>query len=519
MTIEAGLTQLQVDVAELADTSQSLAKSVTSSLAEIDAVKGDIQNTHNFVDSNYQAMNDWQTKHGTVTFKNLQGQNKQVNTLSKLILDSEKINPTPHVMSKAQFDALRELRKQQYAGSGFVEWGKHSKLLDEVSQGLWTYTGSSWKNKFALGISSSVKTGNSKTDYPRVAVDGVQHTLEHINSNRAGEHNYIKFPEAPDGTKTYDSATGVATEHASAAEAFEGEVTNGDFRNGSTGWTLSTGWSVANGRATRSGVNTNTQIRQTFNVVAGVTYEVSYFREHTSGNLQTNVYSNLRTGAGIITLARSDSATPITVKDTFTPTSSGAAELAIFAIGDFEGSISNISVRPVTESVITSRKDLVFLETWHEKISDKDVVYPLGNVQYGGTTFDGMTMDLSPSGIAQGYSAFGEWDTATNGRGHQWTTLTDTQKKKFIDNPENNIYYDSEADELIQVRYRIRVVEGKGDDWGRVTSATSDTMQYSPYVNDFVVFRGSSTNSRDYFISGTGNRVFSGNTRNDGAVS
>ena len=187
MTIEAGLTQLQVDVAELADESQSLAKSVTSSLAEIDAVKGDIQNTHNFVDSNYQAMNDWQTKHGTVTFKNLQGQSKQVNTLSKLILDSEKINPNPHVMSKAQFDALRELRKQQYAGSGFVEWGKHwagsgfvewgkhSKLLDEVSQGLWTYTGSSWMNKFALGISSSVKAGNSKTDYPRVVVDGVQH--------------------------------------------------------------------------------------------------------------------------------------------------------------------------------------------------------------------------------------------------------------------------------------------------------------------------------------------------------
>ncbi|TMO92868.1 hypothetical protein CWC11_22045, partial [Pseudoalteromonas sp. S3178] len=94
--------------------------------------------------------------------------------------------------------------------------------------------------------------------------------------------------------------------------------------------------------------------------------------------------------------------------------------------------IHSFQVLTSTESVITSRKDLVFLETWHEKISDKDVVYPLGNVQYGGTTFDGMPLDLSPSGIAQGYSAFGEWDTVTTGRGHKWTTLTDTQKKKFI---------------------------------------------------------------------------------------
>ena len=114
-----------------------------------------------------------------------------------------------------------------------------------------------------------------------------------------------------------------------------------------------------------------------------------------------------------------------------------------------------------TNKVITSRQDFVFIEPWHEKISDKGVVYPLGNVQYGGTTYEGAA--LAVNGIAQGYSAFGEWDATTTGNCAVWANLTDAQKATFIQDHKNNIYSDN--GELIQVRYRIRVVEGLGDDW------------------------------------------------------
>ena len=113
---------------------------------------------------------------------------------------------------------------------------------------------------------------------------------------------------------------------------------------------------------------------------------------------------------------------------------------------------------------VLSRQDFVFLEVWHEKISEKDIVVPLGNVQYGGTSLYGIGMNpLSTYGVPQGYSAFGHWDTNTEGRGRQWSTIDAASKTLFIQDHQNNIYSDN--GELIQVRYRIRVVKGLGDDW------------------------------------------------------
>lgn len=146
--------------------------------------------------------------------------------------------------------------------------------------------------------------------------------------------------------------------------------------------------------------------------------------------------------------------------------------------------------------VITSRQDLVFLETWHEALDAKDIVYPLGNVQYGATTYDGIA--LVTNLVVQAYSAFGEWDTTTTGRGVRWTTLTDVQKAKFLSDPENNIYFDTEADKLIQVRYRVRVIEGPGDDWHLTSPAGSPDMMSYHQSNVRIKTRGSVTTFTDY---------------------
>ncbi len=126
--------------------------------------------------------------------------------------------------------------------------------------------------------------------------------------------------------------------------------------------------------------------------------------------------------------------------------------------------------------VIISRKDTVFIEVWAEKINDLDVVYPLGNVQNAETDYEGIT--LATNGIDQGYSAFGEWDTTTTGNNAVWSSLTPAEKTLFTEEPNNNIYGD------IQIRYRIRVVEGVSD-----TISTPIDAQNSAWFNGGEFFR------------------------------
>lgn len=312
------------------------------------------------IEANNQAMLDWQTQPGTVQFKDIVGNTHNIPTLKTLVEDAQTVNPNPHVMTKAEFDALREMRKQQYAGSGFVEWGKHRRKNEgwkNVNQGLSCALAS--RNLMRLGWSyadSANIEGLSNSYCAVVIIDGVYHKIENTAGADANIAN-IQIPNAPSGTKTYDSATGIVTQHSSAEVAFASETD--------------------------------------------------------------------------------------------------------------------------TNKVITSRKDLVFLESWHEKIADKDVVYPLGNVQYGANGYQGIT--LLNNLVAQGYSAFGEWDPNTKGYGVKWSSLTDEQKAVFLGEPEHNIYYDPKAKAYIQVRYRVRVVEGVGNDW-KVTMPNDSGSSYNKFL-------------------------------------
>ena len=62
-----------------------------------------------------------------------------------------------------------------------------------------------------------------------------------------------------------------------------------------------------------------------------------------------------------------------------------------------------------------------------------------------------------------------------------WSSLTEAQRKAFIANPDNNCYLD--GDKVIQVRYRVRVVQGAGDSWLNtdVTNPTTSgiSLQFS----------------------------------------
>ncbi|NOU50277.1 hypothetical protein HG263_06940 [Pseudoalteromonas sp. JBTF-M23] len=331
------------------------------------------QGTHDALASNTKAMMDWQTQAGTVELTDQNGNKHPTPTLKTLVEQAQSVNPHPEVMSKAQFDALRQMRKQQYAGSGFVEWGKHihNSLCDSVNEGLWTWLDRS--NTISIGVASSDVGGQgiASTKKGVAVIDGV---ITQLSQTAHPHYVMMLAPPAPDGTKTYDSTTGTVTKHSNAEVAFASETD--------------------------------------------------------------------------------------------------------------------------TNKVITSRKDLVFLESWHEKIADKDVVYPLGNVQYGASGYQ--DIPLLNNLVAQGYSAFGEWDENTKGYGVKWSTLTDEQKAVFLSEPEHNIYFDPKAKAYIQVRYRVRVVEGLGDNWAHLNdqSGASSFERYLGYGRgqtgnvDFIAPRG-----------------------------
>jgi len=214
------------------------------------------------------------------------------------------IDITDTAMTQAEFDAIAQANRDRYAGSGFVEWGKHLSHSDHqlVREGLYSYTAGA--NFLVLGRDAVGAEGSSKTSSAQVNVNGRLLSLSY----------------------------------------------------------------------TRSGLNN-----------------------------------------AIITLppASDDHALP-------------------------------------------NRYDLVFVEVWDELISEKDFVFPYGNVQSGLTTYQAIA--AVDYGTAS-YSRFGDWDTSpTAGKGMVWSTLSKANKQTMLKDPANNIRLT--PDGLVQTRYRVRVVRG-----------------------------------------------------------
>ena len=286
----------------------------------------------------------------------------------------------PHTMTSEDFFALAEKRKRDAAGSGVIEWGQQRTAIgsgyEVISEGLYSRINTALVDSFLMSRETETDGSISRTRWPLFNVNGISTRIDILNRDIGfNDRVRISFPPAPDGTVTYDSATGDVVQHASSAIAFASET--------------------------------------------------------------------------------------------------------------------------ATNKVVISRQDYVFLEVWHELVSDKDIVVPLGNVQYGATDYEGITLvGLNTIGVAQGYSAFGNWDTATQGNGSQWSTLSDGDKVKYLQDEENNIYWDEEVQDFIQVRYRIRTIAGAGNgDWVSVaytggTSSNTNSMGFTQVGTDWVRAKG-----------------------------
>lgn len=120
-------------------------------------------------------------------------------------------------------------------------------------------------------------------------------------------------------------------------------------------------------------------------------------------------------------------------------------------------------------SALRSRQDVVFVEVWHEKLADKDVVYPYGNVAFASNTWNGVS--LSSGLVPESYSNAGAWETAHPAHyGLRWSSASADQRAMFLRDPANNIYVEHETGDLVQVRWRTRTVPSKAEVFSESTS-------------------------------------------------
>lgn len=160
----------------------------------------------------------------------------------------------------------------------------------------------------------------------------------------------------------------------------------------------------------------------------------------------------------------------------------------------------------LTKSVL-HRRDFIFLEVWAERIDQKDVVYPFGNVHYRSNYYKGIP--LSNQLVSAGYSAHGKWQESdpshqpVAGYAAAWGGLTTAQKKVFLNDPRNNIYFDSTVGAYVQYRYRIRVEKGLGSNWNHVRNGR-DGSKYAAYG---VIEAGVDNINNDLFVVPKGSRV------------
>lgn len=116
----------------------------------------------------------------------------------------------------------------QYAASGFVHYGANVSGVDfvNVNEGLHA-SGNLLITNLRMGRDSGNSvSGESKTQWPVSNIAGFTSEIRNVNKVSGFAINEIKFPEAPDGTVTFNSATGEIIQHPDSATAFAAETTD-----------------------------------------------------------------------------------------------------------------------------------------------------------------------------------------------------------------------------------------------------------------------------------------------------
>ncbi|HHG3494658.1 TPA: hypothetical protein ACPVZW_001527 [Vibrio parahaemolyticus] len=398
-----------------------------------------------------------------------------------------------YCQSEANMKAARMLASEQFAASGFVDFGRHysSGNYVPVNEGLWSQLDS--PNSLRIGKVTNA-SGTSKTNHAVTHIAGFISQL--ININDAFEPRAsIKFPEAPNGAVVYDSTGNcrgsgkvnldlskeadpkygdvAANSNEAVARAFEGDCKNGDFRNGTSNWGIS-----------GSNVNNSLSLGSSGGYVNGQqTGESAYFDNYTSFEAGSTyrikgvvnvenigsgwrLYTRDHAGGGIVFESTTGTGLQaFEVNFTFNSAWTGAKlQLHYQARASFKGTFKYLSVQKVTEEVVTERVDMFGFEFFLEEVSKANpFVYPYGCIQSLASTMEGIATTGSNRPVTY-YAAF-DGDTGSKGKGVDFWAATDEQKRALVSNPEHNIYLLDDG-RLVQWRVRQRTIAGAGNgDW------------------------------------------------------
>ena len=365
-----------------------------------------------------------------------------------------------NIRSKAEVEAEAARRMEEMAGSGFVKFGVNvgGTNYDAVNLGMGARAhaalSSTWANTFFLSSSSG--------DEPEATVNWYKQKI-------------IGIPRISDGSTLFPFVTLPPAPGATNPNL----VTNGTFDTDTTGWGI---------RVDRTVLSVVSGEMKVENIGSGFGYAYQAISTVVGKKYALEMKLSSNTPACTVRVGDAEiSGTVLNVSETGTGyfkyefTADATTTYISFTVGTATVGdyflIDNVAVIPADE---ISRQDLVFLETWHEKVTDLDFVFPYGNVQYAGAEQTGMpTIATAAFTGYDTYSLFGNWQTAGDlvGKGHVWSALDPEFKALFVSIHENNCYLD--GTDVIQIRYRVRVVQGLGDEWENVYSSYNIGLRYN----------------------------------------
>ncbi|HHF2868707.1 TPA: coiled-coil domain-containing protein [Vibrio alginolyticus] len=160
--------------------------------------------------------------------------------------------------------------------------------------------------------------------------------------------------------------------------------------------------------------------------------------------------------------------------------------------------------------VVINRVDLFGGEFFLEEVSQSNpFVYPKGMIQSQATSMNGVATTMSNRPVTY-YAAYGG-DTGSRGRGVDFWSATDEQKKAMVSDESNNIFMLDDG-RVVQWRMRQRTIAGAGNgDWLNTNSVCENStkgfyLQYSS-GSKFVAPQGALDTVREF---NTGNPTYRG---------
>ncbi|USD68145.1 hypothetical protein [Vibrio sp. SCSIO 43136] len=402
-----------------------------------------------------------------------------------------------YMMTEAQGNAISKAIEEQYAASGQVHMGKHgaeSSNQHVINEGMWTRPNDPLAaNKLFLGKWGLGSAGESKTDYPVLYMAGFERKFV-FNQSTAFNTSVAEFPEAEQGTRSFNKDTGVSidyfkevdpkygdkaqTVNEAVCRNFEGPaLKNGDYRLGTLHWTLqgTPTFTVANGVATVATTTLGDGIIPSTKLDVGKSNTIEIVVNEISAGGGVNFKYQLASGTRSIALTKGYN--KITVADVGQTGDcsivSGAATTTF--------KLDSVSIRPTASEVVVDRHDLLGVEGFHEV--DNLECFADGNIHDTALTFGDTGIPTVESSRPVSYFAMYDGHRAAKGRCVKIADLTLEQRVKVF-RYQGALTYLNEAGSITHVRKRICTYAGIGNfDWECVESTDSKTqiLRHSNY--------------------------------------